>query len=51
LPTPAQLIEKTKQLISQHDLQFIGHAPTINNYGRDKIGEWVILNGKKYYFK
>lgn len=50
MPTPEQLIEKTKELMSQHKLQFINCQPIIQNYGRDRKGEWVILNGQKYYF-
>lgn len=50
MPTLQQLIEKTKELMTQHNLH-IGFQPIIQNYGRDRKGEWVILDGQKYYFK
>jgi len=51
MPTPQELIEKTKQLIKDNKLEFIGCEPIINNYGRDKKGDWIVLDGQKYYFK
>jgi len=48
--TPTQLIEKTKELIAQNKLEFLGCQPIIQNFGRDRKGEWIILGGQKYYF-
>jgi len=48
--TPQQLIEKAEELVAKNKLEFIGCEPMIENYGRDKKGEWIILDGQKYYF-
>ena len=51
MTTPKELIKKVQQLIKENKLEFIDCKPTIENYGVDIKGEWVILAGKKYYFK